>query len=131
MKLDKTQIDSVINPPKQVYGYKLYPATYGIVEWLKTTRNNQAINQEREVELKDIGELCFAFTKSADEITSMTEKQLEHELRKFMNGLLPDAFHALQKHAETELLKFVQTKSVPKKKALPYPPIQSRKKRTR
>jgi hypothetical protein len=51
----------------------------------------------------------------------MTDKQVESEIRAFMNSLLPDAFHALQSHAQDEIMKFVQTKTTPKKKALPSP----------
>jgi len=129
MSIKQIQGQAVINSPKESHGYKLYPGTYGVIEWLQTTRKNPAITDHRGVELKDIAELCFAFTKPSDEVTAMTDKQLEAEIKSFMNSLLPDAFHALQSHAQAEILKFVQTKTTPKKKASPYPTNLTKPKR--
>jgi hypothetical protein len=36
----------------------------------------------------------------------------------FQNNLTPDEFKRIQKHAQTELLKFAETAATPKKKAI-------------
>ena len=125
MSIKQIHGQSVINTPKESHGYKLYPGTYGVIEWLQTTRKNPAITNQREVDLRDVAELCFSFTKPSDEVTAMTDKQLDTEVKSFMNSLLPDAFHALQSHAQTEILKFIQTKTTPKKKASKYPVMRT------
>ena len=113
------QKESTVNSPKEAFGYQLHPGKFGIIEWLQSTRSNPAITSEREPGLRDIAELCWAFTRPSSEVTGMPPKQVDAEIRTFMDGLDPEAFHAIQKHAETELLKFTQTKAAPKKKARP------------
>ena len=127
MKTLEIQRSSTINAPQEAHGYELHPAKFGVIEWLQSVRKNPVITSEKEPELRDIAELCWAFTKPSATITSMTSKQADSEIRAFMDNLDADAFHAIQKHAERELLRFTQTKAVPKKKERPQAKKPNRK----
>lgn len=119
MKASQAQKESTVNSPKEAHGYNLHPAKFGLIEWLQSVRKNPAITQTGEPSLRDIAELCWAFTKPSAEVTGMTAKQIDIEIRAFMDDLDPEPFRAIQQHAETELLRFTQTKAAPKKKAQP------------
>lgn len=126
MKTAQAQRESTIGSPKEAFGYTLHPAKFGVIEWLQSVRGNPALSGA-EPGLKDIAELCWAFTKPSSEITAMTGKQVDAEIRTFMDGLDPEAFHAIQEHAERELLKFTATKVAPKKKHQPKRKTPARK----
>lgn len=119
MKAIQAQKESIVNSPKEAHGYNLHPAKFGLIEWLQSVRKNPAITQTGEPSLRDIAELCWAFTKPSAEITGMTAKQVDLEIRAFMDDLDPEPFRDIQAHAEAEMMRFVQTKAAPKKKAHP------------
>jgi len=118
MKTQEAQRQSTVNSPVEIHGYTLHPVKFGLIEWLQSVRKNPAITSIGEPSLKDIAELCWAFTKPSATITDMPSKTVDLEVKSFMNDLDPEAFQALQKHAESEMLRFTQTKAVPKKKAV-------------
>jgi len=106
---------ATIDTPKESGEYILYPATFGLLEWLQSARKNPVLTGGN-VELKHIGELCFAFTLPSLEVCSMASSKLAAEVKRFMHGMTPADFIKIQKHAEIELLKFEKTAVTPKKK---------------
>jgi len=106
---------AAIDTPKESGGYTLHPATFGLLEWLQSARKNPLLTGGN-AELKHVGELCFAFTLPSLEICSMAPAKLAAEVKNFMHKMTPSDFIRIQKHAETELLKFEKTAVVPKKK---------------
>jgi hypothetical protein len=123
MTTKKAQHQSVIDGPKEVGNHKLHPATFGLLEWLQGKRKNPLL-VGGEAELKHAGELCFAFTLPSIEVCAIPDAKLSSRIQEFMHGLTPPEFHRIQKHAETELLKFQETAVGPKK---PAPPPRRRK----
>jgi hypothetical protein len=115
MKTDTAKKQAAIDTPKEVGGYTLHPATFGLLEWLQSARKNPLVVGGNS-ELKHIGELCFAFTMPSLEVCRLAPAKLASEVEKFMHGMTPSDFLLIQKHAETELLKFEKTTVVPKKK---------------
>jgi hypothetical protein len=115
MTTEQAKRQAAIDAPKEIGGYTLYPATFGLLEWLQSARKNPVLTGGH-TELKHIGELCFAFTLPSLEVCRLAPAKLATEVEKFMHGMTPSDFLIIQKHAETELLKFEKTTVVPKKK---------------
>jgi hypothetical protein len=89
-----------------------------LLEWLQTTRANPLVCGG-PAEIKHAMELCFAFTMPAEKICAIPPASIGAKVKTFQNGLTPQEFFRIQKHAETELLKFAQTSVSPKKKPTP------------
>lgn len=117
----KAQHQSVIDGPRESGKFTLYPVTFGLLEWLQSTRKNPLI-VGGEAEVKHAVELCYAFTRPAAEICRVQNAKVAKLVSDFSNELTPAEFHRIQKHAQDELMKFGQTSAVPKKK--PTPPRQ-------
>ena len=118
MTTKTAQHRSTIDTPKASGGYTLHPATFGLLEWLQSKRKNPLV-VGGHAELRHAGELCFAFTLPSAEICKIPDAKLSSMVSDFMHGMSPAEFVRIQKHAETELLKFQQTAVVPKKKPTP------------
>lgn len=125
MTTKKAQHQSTIDGPKASGRFTLYPVTFGLLEWLQTTRKNPLLVGGKPT-IRNAVELCYAFTKPAAEVCRIPSAKLNSLVTDFQNQLTPEEFRRIQKHAETELLKFSETAVVPKKK--PTPPKLSRKK---
>lgn len=106
---------ATIDAPKASGNYTLHPATFGLLEWLQSKRKNPLV-VGGAAELKHAGELCFSFTMPSAEICKIPDAKLAGMISDFMHGMSPQEFNRIQKHAETELLKFQQTAVMPKKK---------------
>jgi hypothetical protein len=104
-----------IDTPKEAGGYTLHPATFGLLEWLQSARKNPLVTGG-DADLKHVGELCFAFTLPSLEVCRIPPAKLGARVEEFMHAMTPADFLTIQKHAETELLKFEKTAVVPKKK---------------
>lgn len=114
----KAQHQSTIDGPKTSGRFTLYPVTFGLLEWMQTTRKNPLIVGGK-AEVKHAVELCYAFTRPAAEICRIQNAKMAKIVSDFANDLTPTEFERIQKHAESELLKFGATSVVPKKKASP------------
>ena len=118
MTTKTAQHKSAIDGPKQSGQFTLYPVTFGLLEWLQTTRKNPLICGGKS-ELKHAMELCLAFTMPAEKVCAIPPATIPAKVRTFQNSLTPQEFFRIQKHAETELLKFSRTAVAPKKKPTP------------
>ena len=118
MKKDALNLKSqaALATPKESGGYTLHPATFGLLEWLQEQRKNPFLTGVGAQTLTALGELCFAFTLPSDEVCTLTDAKLKERVKTFMHGLTPQDSIRIQKHAESELLKFQSTAVVPKKK---------------
>jgi hypothetical protein len=115
MKSDTAKKQAAIDTPKEVSGYTLHPATFGLLEWLQSERKNPLVTGGT-ASLRHVGELCFAFTLPSLEVCRIPTAKLSQKVDEFMHRMTPADFLLIQKHAETELLKFEKTAVVPKKK---------------
>lgn len=94
--------------------YELQKGTLGLIHWLKSTAKNQTL-LNASTDLKDVAEVCWAFTLPLVDIEKMNRQKIEAELKNFMADLDADTWRDLQAHAETELNKFFATDVSPKK----------------
>lgn len=92
--------------------------TLGHVIWLRDVMKNQTLARG-SVDLFDIGEICFAYASDPVALQALSGKRAKDAVRKFMLGLSPEDFLALQAHGEKELLKYISTLVVAKKKHRP------------
>jgi hypothetical protein len=122
MKTSTAQRLATIDTPKASGNHTLHPGTFGLLEWIQGKRKNPLVIGGK-AELKHAGELCFAFTRPSAEICQIPDAKLSALVQEFMHGLTAPEFHRIQKHAETELLKFQKVAVIPKKK-----PMQKRMK---
>jgi hypothetical protein len=122
MKTDTKRI-AVLDAPTKQGNRTLYPATFGLLEWLQTKRKNPLLTGGK-AELKHALELCLAFTMPSADVAKIPNDKIAGMVDDFAHGLTPTEFHRIQKHAETELLKFQETAVGPKK---PAPPPRRRK----
>jgi len=106
--------------------YELQKGTLGLIHWLKSTAKNQTL-LSASTDLKDVAEVCWAFTLPLAEIEKMTRQKIEAELKKFMAELEADEWRELQAHAERELNKFFATDVRPKKPITRQPARQTKK----
>ena len=105
---------AVLDAPRPAGKRILYPATFGLLEWLQSKRKNPLLNGGK-AELKHALELCLAFTLPSADLAKIPNDKIGALVDDFAHGLTPDEFHRIQKHAETELLKFQETAVGPKK----------------
>lgn len=115
MTATKAQRQSVIDTPKTEGNYTLYPVTFGLRDWLDETVKSPLIHGG-EVQLKHVMEVCYAFTMDSSKLVEIPKASIASKVKKFQTSLTPDEFNRIQKHAESELLKFQQTSVLPKKK---------------
>jgi len=121
---------SPILTTKEVKGVKLHPATFGLISWLSDVRKNPAVCGG-DFGLQDVAELCFAFTMPSREVSSLSPSDLKKGVAGFMHDMTPELFNKLQKHAETELLKYFNTITSPKKKTAKKAPRRKKPNTTR
>jgi hypothetical protein len=114
MTTKQAQREAVIDAPKQGDKLTLYPATFGLLEWLQSKRKNPLICGGK-VELKHVAEVCYAFTMPSLEVVRIPDAKLKARIDEFMHTVTPASFHEMEKHAERELLKFQKTSVSPKK----------------
>jgi hypothetical protein len=114
----KAQHQSVIDAPKQVGKFTLYPLTLGLGEWL-TQRASKNKFKDGEVSLSYALELCFAFTLPSIELCAMTPAKINSEILKLKHSITPEEYAILEGHAMGEINKREKTAVVPKKKATP------------
>ena len=123
----KARTESTIDRPQKSGGFTLYPATFGLLEWLQSKRKNPVITGKGDPEMIHLAELCFAFTRPAREIASIPPPKLRELVDEFSIDLSTTDFVRIQKHAGSELMKFQQTAVVPKKKPEPKVVKEARK----
>ena len=97
---------------------ELKKGTLGLIHWLKSTAKNQTMLIGSN-DLKDVAEVCWAFTLPLEDIEKMTPQKVKAEVTAFMRDLEADEFHQLQAHAEKEIKKFFTTDTRPKKQPAP------------
>ena len=112
----KGKTEAVLSGTKTIGGHTVHPATYGLIFWLADVRKNPAMHG-KPLTLAALAELCWAFTLPSEEVEKLPVKALQAKVNTFMHTMTPDTFTAFQKHAESEILKYVATAATPKKKA--------------
>lgn len=115
MKTKQAQQEATIDAPRTKGNLTLYPATFGLLEWLQNKRKSPLVCGGK-IELKHVMELCFAFTRPSAVLAAMTDARLTEALKAFSHSVTPDIFRSIEVHAERELLKFQKTAVVPKKR---------------
>lgn len=105
---------AALSAPDDSGEFTLYPATFGLLEWLQGKRKNPLLNGG-DVELKHALEMAFSFTVPSAELCGIPDSRINSEINDFSHHLTPGEFQRIQKHAEKELLKFQLTSVVPKK----------------
>ena len=113
-KTDDNKRASVIAQPDDRGRFPLYPATFGLLEWLQAKRKNPLLCGG-SVELKHALELCLAFTLPSSELCKIPDREIDGMVDEFKHALTPPEFHRIQKYAECELMKFQDTATMPKK----------------
>lgn len=98
---------------------ELKKGTLGLIHWLKSTAKNPTILIGSS-DLRDVAEVCWAFTLPLEDIEKMTPQKVKSEVNSFMRDLTADDFQALQNHAEKEIKKFFSTDTRPKKQSAPH-----------
>jgi len=111
-KKGKTQ--AVLAGTKTIGGHTVHPATYGLIFWLADVRKNPAMHGQ-PLTLASLAELCWAFTMPSEDVEKVPAKTIATKVKAFMHTMTPDSFLAIQKHAETEILKYFATAATPKK----------------
>lgn len=105
---------AVLSSPDSSGKHTLHPATFGLLEWLQSKRKNPLICGGK-AELIHAIELCLSFTIPSAELCKIPPARITAMVEDFSHGLTPTEFQRIQKHAETELLKFQLTAVAPKK----------------
>jgi hypothetical protein len=105
--------------------YELQKGTLGIIHWLQSVAKNKTIS-EGSTDLKDLAEVCWAFTLPLQEIEKMQRGKIDSEIKGFMAEMDAETWRAVQSHAELELKKFFSTDVKPKKQVAP-PKVQSKR----
>ena len=118
--------EAVIDAPKALGTFTLHPLTFGLVEWLTTTRKNPIVSGGK-VELKHAVEICYCFTVPSLDLCRMSKVQIEKSVMEFSHAVDAETFHRIERHVEREFAKYRTTQVIPKSKAVPVPP--SRKNR--
>lgn len=112
----QARASATIDCPQKSGAFTLYPATFGLLEWLQSKRKNPLLTGKGDVEMYHVGELCFAFTRPSRDIVAIPSYKLSEMISDFTIGLSPADFKIIERHAGQELLKFQQTAVIPKKK---------------
>lgn len=116
MKETKKRPSPALDGPERNGPHTLHPLTFGLMEWLQEKRKNPLLLGQ-SFELRDVIELCMAFTVPSVELAAMNDKEVAAAVERFSHGLTPADFKRIQKHAETQLGKFRDTAVQPKKRA--------------
>jgi hypothetical protein len=98
--------------------YELQKGTLGIIHWLQAIAKNKTISGG-STDLKDLAEVCWAFTLPLQEIEKMQRAKIDLEIKKFMSEMDAETWLEIQAHAEFELKKFFTTDVKPKKQEAP------------
>jgi len=114
MKQQKALKESALDAPKEHKKFTLYPASFWLLDWLRDVRKNPALCGG-ETTMKDVGELCYAFTVPSIELERMPKAKLADAVNAFMHGLSAPDFKMAQAHAQREISKYFATAVVPKK----------------
>lgn len=114
MTPDDARRSAVLSAPDKTGKFPLFPATFGLLEWLQSKRKNPLICGGK-AELKHALEMCLSFTMPSAELCKIPAAKIDAMAEEFAHVLTPQEFQRIQKHAESELLKFQMTAVTPKK----------------
>ena len=93
--------------------HNLETGTYGHIKWLTERKNKTLLTGT--VDMDSVAEICFAYTTDPEELQKFKGPKAKAAIDRFMLKMQPADFLKIQGHAERELLKYVETSTVPKK----------------
>jgi len=120
--------EAAIDAPKQLGEFSLHPLTFGLVEWLTTRRKNPVVTGG-PVAIKNVLELCFAFTLPSFDLCRMSDAKVAEGILEFSHRADAAVFHVIERHAQREFAKFSATVTTPKSPAAPAPPKKTSRKK--
>lgn len=109
----------VTDAPVKYRKHTLHPGALGHRRWLMTRKNKTLTTGK--VDMESVMEICFAYVNDPLELQKIQGVKAKETIERFSDALTNEEFEVLQAHAEFQLLKYSETKTIPKKK-----PVQKR-----